>query len=186
MHLKPIPAFADNSDGPSRRRGGSDCVAGIPVGGPDIQVKMILGSLIRRLKQGSAESKVRDAVEAGVGVYQMCWELGGEPATAIRPDEIDSIVLEWCRATMTQMRRPYGLDYVTLALSLAGWESEETVRHSFGVLRPGDFYTDGPVPATLAQLMEQWRAEGYLESSRWLSVVMFSWGDLTRELLLAG
>jgi hypothetical protein len=34
--------------------------------------------------------------------------------------------------------------------------------------------------------MEEWRAEGYFESSRWLSAVMFSWGDLTRELLLAG
>lgn len=156
------------------------------MGGPTIQENIILGSLIRRLRQGSAESKVRDAVEAGVGVYHMCWELGGEPATAVRPDELDSIVLQWCHATMTQMRRPYGLDYVTMALSLVSWESEEAVRYSFGVLRPGDFYADGPVPATLAQLMEQWRAEGYLESSHWLSAVMFSWGNLTRELLLAG
>ena len=156
------------------------------MGGPAVQGNMILDSLIRRLRQGSAESKVRDAVEAGVGVYHMCWELGGEPATAVRPDELDSIVLQWCRATMTQMRRPYGLDYVTMALSLVGGESEETVRHSFGVLRPSDFYADGPVPATLTQLMEQWRAAGYFKSSRWLSTVMFSWGDLTRELLLAG
>jgi hypothetical protein len=147
---------------------------------------MILGSLLRRLRQGSAESKVRDAVEAGVGVYHMSWELGGEPDTAVRPDELDSVVLEWCRATMTQMRRPYGLDYVTMALSLTGWESDEMVRHSFGVLRPVDFYAEGPVPTKLAELMEEWRAAGYLQSSRWLSAVMFSWGDLTRELLLAG
>jgi len=151
-----------------------------------VQRNMILGSLIRRLRQGSAESKVRDAVEAGVGVYHMSWELGGEPATAVRPDELDSIILEWSRATMTQMRRPYGLDYVTMALSLMGWESDETARHSFGVLRPVDFYAGGPVPTKLTQLMEEWRAEGYFESSRWLSAVMFSWGDLTRELLLAG
>ena len=147
---------------------------------------MILGSLIRRLRQGSAESKVRDAVESGVGVYHTCWQLGGETATALRPDELDSIILEWCRSTMAQMRRPYGLDYVTLALGMVGGASEEIVRSSFGVLRPSDFYADGLVPAKLLELMEEWQTRGHFSSSRWLSAVMFSWGDLTRELLLAG
>jgi len=147
---------------------------------------MILGSLIRRLKKGSAESKVRDAVESGVGVYHTCWELGGEPATALRPDELDSIILEWCRSTMAQMRRPYGLDYVTLALGMVGGESEEVVRFSFGVLRPSDFYAEGLVPEKLVELMQEWQTAGHFAASRWLSAVMFSWGDLTRELLLAG
>ena len=147
---------------------------------------MILGSLVRRLTGKSAESKVREAVESGVGVYHPCWELGGEPATALQPQELDSIVLEWCRSTMAQMRRPYGLDYVTLALGMVGSDSEEMVRFSFGVLRPNDFYADGPVPARLEQLMKEWQGEGHFDASRWLSAVMFSWGDLTRELLLAG
>jgi len=147
---------------------------------------MILSSLMRRFRQGSAESKVRDAVESGVGVYHTCWELGGEPATALQPDELDSIILEWCRTTIGQMRRPYGLDYVTLALGMVGGESEENVRFSFGVLRPSDFYADGPVPARLVQLMEEWQEKRCFDSSRQLSAVMFSWGDLTRELLLAG
>jgi hypothetical protein len=151
-----------------------------------VRLMMNLSSLIRRFKQGSAESKVRDAVESGVGVYHTCWELGGEPATALKPDELDSMILEWCRATIAQMRRPYGLDYVTLALGMIDWESEENVRFSFGVLRPSDFYADGPVPARLIELMREWQAQGHFDSSRWLSAVMFSWGDLTRELLLTG
>jgi hypothetical protein len=146
----------------------------------------MLGSLIRRFRQGSSESKVRDAVEAGVGVYHTCWELGGDPATALRAEDFDSVVLEWGRGTMAQMRRPYGLDYVTLALALMGSENQEMVRFSFGVLRPADFYEDGPVPQGLAQLMREWQAEGWFDCSHWLSVVMFSWGDLTRELLLVG
>lgn len=150
------------------------------------EIVMFISSLLTRFRQRSAESKVREAVEAGVGVYHMCWDLGGEPETALQPDELDSIVLEWCHATMTEMRRPYGLDYVTLALGLVGCESEETARFSFGVLRPSDFYADGPVPERLALLMQEWRAKGYFDSSQWLSTVMFSWGDLTRELLLAG
>lgn len=128
---------------------------------------------------------MREAVEAGVGVYHTCWELGGDVATALG-DDVNSMVVEWARGTMAEMRRPYGLDYVTLALALMSSENQETVRYSFGVLRPTDFYEDGPVPSRLRQLMQEWQAEGWLEHSRWLSVVMFSWGDLTRELLLVG
>ncbi len=146
---------------------------------------MILSSLIRRLRRGSADTKVREAVEAGVGIYHMSWELGGEPATALRPEDMYSLILEWCRGTMAEMRRPYGLDYVTVAVSLMGHESEETARHNFGVLRPVDFYTRGPVPSRLKQLLIEWQKSGDFHSARWLSAVMFSWGDLTRELLLA-
>ncbi|MGA2286521.1 MAG: hypothetical protein ABSG55_09665 [Dehalococcoidia bacterium] len=129
---------------------------------------------------------MREAVEAGVGVYHTCWELGGDIATALGPGDLDSTVVEWARGTMAEMRRPYGLDYVTLALALMTSENQETVRYSFGVLRPSDLYEDGPVPAQLERLMQEWQAEGWFEHSRWLSVVMFSWGDLTRELLLVG
>jgi len=146
----------------------------------------MLGSLLRRFRQNAAESKVREAVEAGVGVYHTCWELGGDGATALGPDDLDSMVVEWARGTMAEMRRPYGLDYVTLALALMTLENEETVRYSFGVLRPSDFCEDGQVPVQLKQLMHEWQAEGWFEQAHWLSVVMFSWGDLTRELLLVG
>ena len=143
---------------------------------------MRLGSLVKRLRKDSMESKVRDAVEAGVGLYNNCWALGD----AFLVDNIYSVVLEWCREQMGQMRRPYGLDYVTLALALLGEEKEESARFSFGILRPSDFYEDGLVPGRLATLVDEWRSEGHLDSSRWLSAIMFSWGDLTRELLLAG
>ncbi len=146
----------------------------------------MLGSLLRKFRQNAAESKVREAVEAGVGVYHTCWQLGGDLATALKPEDLDSVVLEWARSTMAEMRRPYGLDYVTMALAIMASENQETVRYSFGVLRPNDFYEDGPVPEELSRLMREWQAEGWFEHSRWLSVVMFSWGDLTRELLLVG
>jgi len=141
-----------------------------------------LSSLVRRLRKGSMESKVRDAVEAGIGLYNTCWALGD----AFFVENAHAVILEWCREQMAEMRRPYGLDYVTLALTLLGEENEESARFSFGVLRPSDFYEDGPVPGKLETLVSEWRSEGHLDSSRWLSAVMFSWGDLTRELLLAG
>ena len=145
---------------------------------------MKLSSLIRRFKQDSTESRVREAVEAGIGVYNRSWELGDEPSWL--EDAFDAAVLEWCRDTMAQMRRPYGLDYVTLTVALLDEENNEVARLGFGVLRPGDFYLDGSVPGRLAQLIREWREEGQFDSSRCLSAVMFSWGDLTRELLVAG
>jgi hypothetical protein len=72
------------------------------------------------------------------------------------------------------MRRPYGLDYVTLAISLTGCEGDEAARHSFGVLRPIDFYPEGTVPSALAQLMEEWQA-GIRSIVALSPVVMFSW-----------
>ncbi len=132
------------------------------------------------------ESKVREAIEAGVGQYNTHWVLGKEGGAGVQAKEAGSVVLDWCRETMGQMRRPYGLDYVTLALAIVGPDSEELVRSSLGVLRPSDFYNDGPASLRLEALIDQWRALGHFRSSRCLSAVMFSWGDLTRELLLAG
>jgi hypothetical protein len=143
---------------------------------------LLLGSLVKRLKKGSMEARVEEAVEAGVGLYNNCWPL----SDAFVVENVPSLVLEWCREQMGEMRRPYGLDYVTLALALLGEENEETARFSFGVLRPSDFYEEGSVPQRLAALIDEWRSAGRLDASPWLSAVMFSWGDLTRELLLAG
>jgi len=146
---------------------------------------MILDSFLKRFKQNSMESKVREAVESGIGVYNYHWELGGDPQTALEPEEIDSLLLDWCRETMGDMRRPYGLDYVTMAVALLDEENRELARYNFGVLRPSDLYADGFVPGRLAEVTRRWQAEDKLESSRWLSIVMFSWGDITRDVLLA-
>jgi hypothetical protein len=145
----------------------------------------MLGPLIRRFRQGSMKSKVREAIEEGVGLYDIHWELGSKADGALQAEAASTAVLDWCRETMGQMRRPYGLDYVTLALAVLGPDNEELARASFGVLRPSDFYNDGPAPKRLQELLSQWRSEGHLRSSQSLSAVMFSWGDLTRELLIA-
>ena len=56
------------------------------------------------------------------------------------------------------------------------WRWEHAIHHSTA----GDLDRRGTGDVWTLTVQE------YLESSRWLSVVMFSWGDLTRELLLAG
>jgi hypothetical protein len=146
----------------------------------------MLRPLIRRLRQQSMDSRVREALEAGIGLYHNRWELPEEDEGGLRPEDASGVALEWCRQTMARMRRPYGLDYVTLALALLDRDNQEIARMSFGVLRPSDFYNEGAVVERIEEVVGVWRAEGHFQPASCLSAVMFSWGDITRELLLTG
>ena len=146
----------------------------------------MLRPLIRRLRQQSMDSRVREALEAGTGLYHNHWELQGQEEDGLRPEEAGEVTLGWCRQAMARMRRPYGLDYVTLALALLDKDNQEIARMSFGVLRPGDFYNEGVAITRIEEAVSAWRAAGRFQPASCLSAVMFSWGDMTRELLLTG
>jgi hypothetical protein len=146
----------------------------------------MLQSLVRRLRRNSIRTKVRRAIDAGVGVYTSSWELPALPQEG--EETLPHRILEWCREALARMRKPYGLDYVTLVLAVVGSDNREVTTIGLGVLRPQDFYGDGDVAVRLRQVIEGWADEGVLAShqARKLSAILFSWGDLTRELLLAG
>jgi len=129
---------------------------------------------------------VRQAIDSGVGVYNGTWDLAvpAEERVAALSDRI----LEWSHGSLARMRKPYGLDYVTLVLAVVGPENQEIATLGFGVLRPQDFYGNGDVTTHLREVIARWDEEGVLSSLQAfkLSAVLFSWGDLARELLLAG
>jgi hypothetical protein len=146
----------------------------------------MLQPLVRRLRRDSIRAKVRQAISAGVGVYNGSWDL---PDWRSKQGELLSDqVLAWCHESLARMRKPYGLDYVTLVLAVVGPENQEVATLGFGVLRPQDFYGEGDVSIRLRDVLGRWSSEGVLTApqSLKLSAVLFSWGDLTRELLLAG
>ena len=146
----------------------------------------MLQPLVRRLRQGSIRSKVRQAIDAGVGVYNGSWNLSVPPEEG--EGALSDRILERCRESLARMRKPYGLDYVTLVLAVVGPENQEVATLGFGVLRPQDFYGDGDVTARRREVIGRWYEEGVLISLQAfkLSAVLFSWGDLARELLLTG
>lgn len=146
----------------------------------------MLQPLVRRLRRDSIRAKVRQAISAGVGVYNGSWDLSDRRS---QQDELlPAQVLAWCHGSLARMRKPYGLDYVSLVLAVVGPENQEVATLGFGVLRPQDFYGEGEVKARLQEVLSLWSGEGILTApqSLKLSAVLFSWGDLTRELLLAG
>lgn len=146
----------------------------------------MLEPLIKRFRRKSMDIKVREALETGIGLYHNNWEMAGPEAAALRSDKALKAVLDWCRETMAVMRRPYGIDHVTFAVSLLDDDNQEVDRAGFGVLRPADFYRDGTAVSQLEEVFSGWQSKGLLSRARRLSAVMFSWGDMTRELLVAG
>jgi hypothetical protein len=166
------------ADNPTERRD--------TIGSAHREAASVLQPLVRRLRQASVRSKVREAIDAGVGVYDRSWDL--PDSIEGREEALSDRILEWCRESLARMRKPYGLDYVTLVLAVVGAENREIATLGFGVLRPQDFYGDADASARLQEVIGRWWREGILVSPQALklSAVLFSWGDLTRELLLAG
>lgn len=141
-------------------------------------------NLIRRLfRQRSLNSDVRRALEAGVGLYQASWRI--EPEA--RAETIAEQLLDWCRNTAGEMRRPYGLDHMSLAITCLTGDGSEAARANLGVLRPGDLYGTGGAASSLQTALNIWADQGVFENgdALTLSAVLYSWGDLTRELFLA-
>lgn len=152
----------------------------------DREAASMLQPLVRRLRRDSIRAKVRQAISAGVGVYNGSWDLSDRRSE--QDESLSDRVLAWCHGSLARMRKPYGLDYVTLVLAVVGAENQEVATLGFGVLRPQDFYGEGDVSVRLRDVLGGWSSEGILTApqSLKLSAVLFSWGDLTRELLLAG
>ena len=137
-------------------------------------------AIVRLLERRTLRDAVQRALTSGIGLYRTTWNLGGGA------DDLAAEVLAWCREALSRMHRPYGVDSVSFAFSMVGSGGRQLASGRLAILRPGDFYGAGVVEVEIRGILER-RARGRLlaqEGVR-LSVVLFSWGDLTRELLLA-
>ncbi len=139
------------------------------------------------LQRPSLRTGVRRALESGVGLYHTTWRI--EAGTEAEPSErLAAELVAWCRDVLGRMHRPYGLDHVTLAVAALGEDKRQMASTNYGTLRPADFYGFGPVEAQTRATLRRWADDQVFaqDSGARLSVVLFSWGDLTRELILAG
>jgi hypothetical protein len=138
-------------------------------------------ALARRFfRRRAIRSKVVRALGTGVGVYEasFAWpeEDGSEAALAI---------VAWCREMLSRTDRPYGLDQVTLTLALESPDGARTASETLQVLRPADFYEDDRALRGLESALGRWTGLPNSTPHR-VHAVLFSWGDLARELLPAG
>jgi hypothetical protein len=88
----------------------------------------------------STHRKVERLIRSGVGVREACWTIDDHAAEA--KDALVDDVIAWVRASMAEMRRPYGIDHVALALAARDAGGRVLCSNSLGVLRPANFYAD--------------------------------------------
>jgi hypothetical protein len=128
------------------------------------------------LKRHALRSKISHALDARVGFYEATFPLD------VALDQLNA----WCRETLAQTDRPYGVDYVTLAIALEAPAGSRDKSATFRVLRPGDFYEGGAAMPQIESTIAAWLDSGAAppRGSK-LHAILFSWGDLTRNLLKA-
>jgi hypothetical protein len=133
------------------------------------------------LQRRALHQAVRRAIDSGVGLYRMSWPAGDLGGVNLADD-----VLAWCRDVLSTMHRPYGVDSVSLALVAHDQHQQPLASSQFAMLQPMDFYGMGPAEAEARGKLQSWLREGiFSHSGVRLSAVLFSWGDLTQELVLA-
>ena len=137
-------------------------------------------AISRLLQRRSLRRAVRQALESGVGLYHTTWCVGRESCDATA-DEL----IAWCRQVLGTMHRPYGVDSVSLAIAAVAEGNRPLASANFAVLHPVDFYA-GTIETEARGTLRRWSDERiFAQPAVHLSVVLFSWGDLTQELLLA-
>ncbi len=138
-------------------------------------------AISRILQRRSLRRAVRHALDSGVGLYHTSW-----PVTPGASDAIAGDLIVWCRERLSAMHRPYGVDSVSLSLAAIGDNRQRVASANFSVVRPTCFYS-GEIESEARATLARWAGEGAFENEHArLSVVLFSWGDLTQELVLAG
>jgi hypothetical protein len=133
------------------------------------------------LKRRSLGQKVSRAIDSRVGFYEATFDLDSHD------ESLDEPVIAWVRQTVAGTGRPYGVDYLTLALALVAADGSRIADATFRVLRPADFYDGGEAYPQITSRLAFWRESHCPAASTGpkLHAVLFSWGDLTSNLLQA-
>ncbi len=126
----------------------------------------------------STHRKVERLIRNGVGIREASWTIPGYDSAV--KDALVEDVIDWVRASMGEMRRPYGIDHVALALAARDEHGKVLCSNSLGVLRPVSFYESEGSEQVHAFLVD---AEHAMRGQRGEMVgALLSLGDIAYEL----
>jgi hypothetical protein len=120
-----------------------------------------------------------EARRRGRHLYVRDWHVGVD----LSPAEAVEAMLQWCRETLANCRRPFGIDYfdLFLALSTAGDRRARSVEME--KLRIADLYEESFAEKLLGHFRPRDSDEG--PHGLRVSLAIFSWGDAAHEALPA-
>lgn len=90
-------------------------------------------------RKDGTRKRVEALIREGIGVREQSWELHAADADGDSRALLGPVVA-WVRESMADMRRPYGIDHVALALACRDDEGHVLLSNSFGVTRPAIFW----------------------------------------------
>lgn len=129
----------------------------------------------------STHRRVERLIRDGVGVREASWTI-----EALGDAEADSglatDMVSWVRRQMGEMRRPYGIDHVALALACRDASGTVVCSNSMGVVRPESFYGDEGARSVQGFLVDAHRAAG--DGPVEVVGALLSLGDIAFELNL--
>lgn len=123
--------------------------------------------------------RVEGLIRRGVGVSEATWQLP-DPSDAPGAAALVDDVVAWIRRAMGEMRRPYGIDHVAVALACRDESGRVFCSNSLGVVRPAVFYGEDGATRVSDFLVDAARAGG----TRGGEIVgaILSLGDIAYEL----
>jgi hypothetical protein len=125
--------------------------------------------------------RVERLIRDGVGVREAVWQVEGL-GEAEADVQLAAEMVSWVRRQMGEMRRPYGIDHVALALACRDASGTVVCSNSLGVVRPESFYSEAGQRSVEGFLADARRAAG--EGPLELVGALLSLGDIAFELNL--
>lgn len=127
----------------------------------------------------STPRRVERLIREGVGVREASWPMQPD-ADAARVEYLAESIVAWVRCSMGDMRRPYGVDHVALALACRDESGSIVATSSLGVLRPMNFYEEGPSAEVRGFLDDAMGSAG--DPPAEVLAALLSLGDIAFEL----
>jgi hypothetical protein len=127
--------------------------------GNKLDVKALLNQVARMRSEGH-------------GLKYQDWHL--ELPDAHHVDGLVETIVSWCKVTLSNSRRPYGIDLFDLIVAYRAHEDSQTQTFRLERLRPMELYQE-PLPQTLLDRLTQSLARQ--PSRLYVSAAFFSWGD---------
>jgi hypothetical protein len=118
-----------------------------------------------------------DARRKGRHLYVRDWSIPLEIPVAVAVEDL----IGWCRETLAESRRPFGIDYFDLALALSEPGDKRAESLQLEKLRILELY-DESLPSKLLNLISKRRERPAGDEIR-VSAAIFSWGDAAHEAL---
>ena len=140
----------------------------------------MIEAIRRKVRARRVGRAIEESIKSGVGLHHHQWH-ATSPFDAAQLDDMAAQIVEWCKDTIAQTKRPHGIDHMAVAVACAHPGDQPIASATFGVFRPLDFHRAGGVGDSVPDFVTA------VDSSRVdaerplrFAAALFSWGDVAR------